>query len=533
MAKNTVVFVGFRDQDNLGIGYLSAVLLEHGFQVEFVDFREGPPAILERVRQLDPLVIGLSVIFQYYATWFANLVGYLRQHGVSTVICAGGHYPSLRYDEFLEAMPELDAVVRFEGEYTLLEMAQRLAAGQDWRDLPSIAYREDGRVVANPLRPLIEDLDALPVPYRYHYPDACLGVPVASILASRGCPRGCSFCSIRQFYAAPPGKLRRVRSPANVAAEMRQLYDERGTRVFLFQDDDFAMTSARDRAWVGQFVKSLERQDLLGQVLWRISCRADEVEPELFGRLKDAGLSMVYLGLESGNETGLKVLNKHINLEQNRRAARTLARLEFSYDYGFMLFDPSSTFERVLDNVRFLRDICGDGSAPIPFGKMVPYAATDIEEQLRQEGRLHGDVRHPDYDFLDPRLGPWFLWLQNLMALWAIEPDSLLAHLRMTRFEVEVLDHFYRDSPGRSEYRATVTGLAAAYNEAFCRMVEESAPLFARDGASEPDDELWAAREELAAGAAEWRRRLSWELEDRRHDYLQGIAGPGADGHPT
>jgi hypothetical protein len=87
---------------------------------------------------------------------------------------------------------------------------------------------------------------------------------------------------------------------------------------------------------------------------------------------------MVYLGIESGNEEGLQALNKNISVEQNISAVRVLKSLGLRYDFGFMLFDPSSTIETVLENIRFLRKICGDGSATASFGKTLPYSGTEL-----------------------------------------------------------------------------------------------------------------------------------------------------------
>ena len=72
------------------------------------------------------------------------------------------------------------------------------------------------------------------------------------------------------------------------------------------------------------------------------------------------------------------------------------------FSYGFMLFDPSSTFESVRENIAFLRAIVGDGSAPAVFSRMLPYGGTPIRDQLAQEGRLRGDLTHPDYDLPRP-----------------------------------------------------------------------------------------------------------------------------------
>ena len=137
---------------------------------------------------------------------------------------------------------------------------------------------------------------------------------------------------------------------------------------------------------------------------WKINCRADAVEPQLFTEMREAGLYMVYMGLESGTEEGLKTLHKQISVEQNIRAVETLKEIGLIFEFGFMLLDPSSSFESVRANVDFLRAIVGDGSAGASFGRMVPYDGTPIKDDLERAGRLRGDVCKPDYDFLDPRL---------------------------------------------------------------------------------------------------------------------------------
>lgn len=521
MPAKRVALIGFEDQPNLGIGYLAAVLTEHGFLVDVLDFRSGKETILERIAETEPLIVGLSLIFQYYTTDFAELVAFLRRHGVTSMICAGGHYPSLRSEDALRSMPGLDCVVRFEGEYTLLEMAQRLAAGEDWRDLPSIAYLADGAYVETPLRPLIADLDTLPVPRRPPAYD-CLGIRSTSILASRGCPRGCSFCSIHRFYAIPAGRVRRTRSPGNVVEEMVQLYDNDDVRIFLFQDDDFSLMSRRDRAWASGFLDGLREAGLDDSVIWKMNCRADEVSEEVFADFKSAGLFLVYLGLESGNEEGLKTLNKHVTVEQNREAVETLKRIGLRYEFGFMLFDPSSTFDLVLENIRFLRSVCGDGSSAAPFCKMLPYAGTDVEETLRKEGRLRGDVRHPDYGFEDERLDAWFSYLSDVFHPWVLGKDSLLTHLRWAWFEMDILEHFYPDVENLTEYGRRLKTLTGWYNESFFRIVEGSAAL-AKAG--------WAGGYGLQSMRSAAERRRHWleqELEGQRSGFFAQARGMGS-----
>lgn len=478
MPTRNIVFVAYQDQPNLGIGYLSSVLLENNFNVEMLDFRLGSKAISDRVQELDPLIIGLSIIYQYFVLDFEKLANDLRDNEVNNLICAGGHFPSLEPATTLNLIPDLDFIVRFEGEYTLVEIAKRLYDGLDWKDVRSIAYKQDGTIITTPLRPLITDLDCLPFPKHWSFIYQCLGVQATSILASRGCPQACSFCSIRKFYSIPPGQLRRTRSPENVIQEMLHLNKKQGVRIFLFQDDDFSLMSKRDRMWTWRFLENLHQSDLDDSIIWKISCRADEVEYEIFSALKSAGLYMVYLGIESGNETGLKILNKHINTQQNLEAVEILKRLGIRYDFGFMLFDPSSTIELILENIRFLRQICGDGSATVSFGKTLPYAGTDLENQMRKEGRLHDDIRFPDYNFLDHQTESLFNYLSEVFFPWVYGNQSLQAQLRWALFEVDVMMKFHQGIPGLEKHKEMIRYLVHWYNEIFFRIVEASAEAF-------------------------------------------------------
>ena len=146
-----------------------------------------------------------------------------RRAGIISHFTIGGHYPSLCHDETLRLFPELDSVVRYEGELTLVDLVGRLAVGDDWRDTPGIAYLRDGTVVESAPRALVQDLDSLPFPYRPYEPERILGFPVLPLLASRGCARRCSFCSIHTFYRTAPGKVVRVRRPEKVMQEMLEL----------------------------------------------------------------------------------------------------------------------------------------------------------------------------------------------------------------------------------------------------------------------------------------------------------------------
>ena len=213
-----------------------------------------------------------------------------------------------------------------------------------------------------------------------------------------------------------PGRVVRVRAADCVAAEIQELFDGRGVRIFQFQDDDFPVWGAWGRRWVHDFVEALRRRGLEGEVIWKISCRVDEVEPELFATLRDAGLYFVYLGIESGTDAGLAALSKRTSVAVNLRAVGILDRLGVYCQYGFMLLEPASDFASVQGNLAFLRRLTAGGRRPVSFCRMVPYGGTEIRETLVREGRLRGSIEAPDYAFLDPRLNDFFQHLEVIVS---------------------------------------------------------------------------------------------------------------------
>lgn len=481
-----VALIGYQDQGNLGMGYLAAVLQARGFTVEMIEIRDGPERIGARLIGRPPLVVGFSLIFQFFLPQYRRVARHLRTIGINSHFTIGGHYPSLCHDEVLIDFPELDSVARYEGEFTLVDLVQRLADGQDWRDVPGLAFLRLGEVVEASQRPLVQDLDSLPFPYRPFEPEKLGGFPTLPLLASRGCARRCSFCSIHTFYRTAPGKVVRVRKPDRIVEEMLHLRNRYGVRVFLFQDDDFPLWGKVGRAWATELADRIHDSGLDRDTIWKVSCRAEYVEADFFSRLRDAGLFLVYMGIESGVEDGLKILNKGMTVEQNLKGVQTLKDLGIVFQYGFMLFDPSSTFESVRENIAFLRQIVGDGSAAATFCRMLPYGGTPIRDLLRSEGRLRGDLTHPDYVFLDLRLNEYHRLLTSAARSW-IHNTGVSHQLNYAGDELEMVRRLVPHLQGYDDYRLALQALTASSNERLFRLVEESSVAFERGDPSELD----------------------------------------------
>lgn len=478
MTKKPVFFVAFQEQDNLGVGYISSVLIQAGFSIKIIDFRSGKEEILTQMIQHQPLVVGFSIIFQYHIDDFKDLIHYLREHGINCHFSAGGHYPSLRHKDLLNIIPQLDSIVLFEGEYTFLELVQSIYAGKEWKHLKGIAYSENGVHIANPLRPLEEDLDRFPVPVRRPLREYVLGKKYATLLAGRGCFYNCSFCSIREFYSRPPGPLKRMRCPETVVKEMELLYRQLNATVFMFQDDDFPVAGKRGKEWITRFCEELNKRGLSEKVLWKINCRPDEVEPDGFKLMKNSGLFLVYLGIESGTDDGLRLMNKKMKAETSMKAVTLLKELDIQYDFGFMLFDPSSTYQSITDNLDFLERLCGDGSSPITYCKMLPYAETQIERQLKKIGRLKGKSGFMDYEFYDLSLNHFYDFTKDCFRDWITDHEGLLNIARWARYYSLVYQKYFPKTQRFKDLRKTTNAVITESNLFFIHTLKALILIF-------------------------------------------------------
>ncbi len=465
------------------MGYLAAVLQQQGRAVDMIDIRDSVESIVSRLISRPPLVVGFSLIFQYYLPQYRRVATALRSAGLTSHFTIGGHYPSLCHDEILPNFPELDSVVRYEGEATLPELVDCLSTGIDWRQVSGIAYMREDKVVLTEPRSLVHDLDSLPFPYRPYQPEQIGGFRTLPLLASRGCARRCSFCSIHTFYRTAPGKVVRCRKPEKIIEEMLHLQREFGVKVFLFQDDDFPLWGNAGRRWADELIGRLHDSGLTETAVWKISCRGEYVEPELFARLRDAGLFLVYMGIESGVDQGLKILHKEMTVEQNLRAIQVLKDLGIQFSYGFMLFDPSTTFDSIRENVGFLRKIVGDGSGPATFCRMLPYGGTPIRDLLAKEGRLRGDLTHPDYEFLDTRLNDYYTLLNRAMSPW-IHNDGLSNEFNYVLDEFKAMQRLVPGLEKTDVYASELRSMISETNERLFRLVEESSFAFERGDTS-------------------------------------------------
>jgi len=251
----------------------------------------------------------------------------------------------------------------------------------------------------------------------------------------------------------------------NVVREMVALQEKYGTQIFIFQDDDLFMRTQEHRQWLNQFLNELWEADLADKILWRVSCRVDDLDSDYIQKMKQSGLVSIFLGIESASDRELTTLNKGYSARDVYRAVDMLHEVGMPFEFGFMLFTPDSTLETVEENIDFLKFVSENGDTLVHFCKMVPYAGTSFQGRLRQEGRLEGSLASPDYRLLDPKLDLLQAFFAQTFNYRNFDDNGLVEGLRFAKFDVCVLRRFGSCGYNIDLYEAAVKELIRRCNE--------------------------------------------------------------------
>ena len=328
----------------LGLGYIAAYLENHDVSVNLVDctFLNMNQA-LDRIRRSRPDIIGVQTMFSMKgkATEFAQI---LRKD--CEVLVAGGPLATSNPEQFLQ---DFDVIVLGEGEQTMLELVQALENGDSLEKVPGIIYKNGEQVKHTAPRGFIEDLDVLPFPARdlfendayKRYYKRHFGYTTTSTLTSRGCPFHCDFCSRPVF-----GNTFRTRSASNIADEVEEAHNFGYERIW-FADDCFTLDRARLLTICNELIK---RRIGMG---WECLSRVDTVDTEIAQKMKLAGCIRVYFGIESGNNTILKIMEKHATIEQAQNAVNVFKKVGIQTGAFFILGYPGENQQTILDTVNF------------------------------------------------------------------------------------------------------------------------------------------------------------------------------------
>jgi hypothetical protein len=248
-----------------------------------------------------------------------------------------------------------------------------------------------------------DDLDAIPFAARYRAHNKHMGVPFIPLVGGRGCWSKCSYCSIVAFYRDGRehggGRLFRLRSPENVAAEMALLaHRANGPAIFCFHDDNFTLPSPERTL---ERVRAI-REALDGYGVGKIGivgkARPDTITPELAQGLADLGVIRLYVGVENGSQEGGDHLRRGTQQNHVRGALKACREAGIFNCYNLLVFEPYATLDTVRENLQFIRD---HGEHPVNFCRAEPYHGTPLHLELAREQDLGGSYLGWNYRIRD------------------------------------------------------------------------------------------------------------------------------------
>lgn len=420
----------------LGTLYVAACLLEAGHDVKLFNGAFLTHAeILLRVDEFKPDIAGI------YSTAFGwpgalKTAADLKRANPKLFVCAGGPYPIAVQERCFESAP-VDAVITGEAERTLVELLECLTQRRELDGVLGVAFRRGDRIVKNPPRPLIEDLDSLPFPARallegaerYLPPPATYRrSPVATLITSRGCDRRCLFCFQIDRERKTGRRGVRLRSVENVLREIESCLAQ-GYREIKFLDDSFA--ADHERAL--QICQAIRARGL--DFTWFASVCANQADRRLFAAMQQAGCWAVLIGAESGVQKNLNTLRKACTLGQIRSAVITAKKAGLQVSTPFVFGIPGESFDDGLKTIEFAISLDPDLAN---FHCLTPFPGTDLYDRCAEYGHRSTDLK--DYTYQGAAFVPHTLSREQIQRLRQLafrrfysRPSFLLRRLRAVR----------------------------------------------------------------------------------------------------
>ncbi len=288
----------------------------------------------------------------------------------------GGVHASFADKEILAQEPAVDIIVRGEGEETIVELAEQLPQTQKLGDVKGITFRKDNEIYQTTKRPLIRDLDALPLPAYKLLPVEkyrVTGRRLLPMITSRGCSFACSFCVASKMF----GACLRTRSAKNVLHELEWLKNEQGAEGISFQDDTFTLDKQRT---IDMCDGMIERKLNLP---WGCGTRTDTVTKEVLAKMRKAGCNEVAFGVDAGAQKIRDAFHKGVSTQQCEKAIKWAKEEGIFVTTSVILGYPGETRETLQESLDFIRKVEPD---EVWLCHATPFPGTELREIVIKNG---------------------------------------------------------------------------------------------------------------------------------------------------
>jgi anaerobic magnesium-protoporphyrin IX monomethyl ester cyclase len=344
----------------LGICYLASVLRKK-YKIKLIDLdiEKFPFEILKKTINLFyPDIVMISAVTPQMENAY-RIANKIKEININCKIIMGGAHVSALPKQTLTECKSIDIAVIGEGEETIQKICSTFNKKNkefmpNIENILNISYRKKDKIISNPLIKILPDVKTLPLPSRdllkfkeYTGWGPTKAKPSTHLIASRGCPFDCIFCSEKKVF----GQKNRRREPKDVVKEITLLKKKYGIKEFAFYDDLFTA----NKSWVREVCKELIKKKI--NLPWKALSRVDTVDLKTLKLMKKAGCWLIFYGYESGCDTILKKINKHTTIKHGTQATENTRKAGIKIYGFFMLGNESEDKETIKKTILYAKKI--------------------------------------------------------------------------------------------------------------------------------------------------------------------------------
>jgi len=360
----------------MGLLYISSYLKKYNCSVKLVDLQllNNPLKEVKNIIIKDkPAYVGFSWMSPS-SEHIIKIIRVIKNIDKDILIIVGGATPTALVNEAIR-LDEIDIAVYGEGEETMLDLLEK----KNLNEIKGIAYKQNKKIMINPPRKPITNLDSLPFPdydairldKTYPHFGGVFFPRRIGIIASRGCPYKCTFCAENIVTNES-----RVRSPKNIVDEVEYLYTRYNIRRFEFYDHLFTVNRDRTIKICNEIIKRKLK------IKWIINSRVDNVDKELLKILKMAGCYYIIFGIESGNQNILRRIKKDTSIPQIKNAIKMTKKVGLKACGVFIIGLPYENDETIKQTINLAKELPLDYAI---FNIFRPFPGTKIFESVKKQ----------------------------------------------------------------------------------------------------------------------------------------------------
>ncbi len=393
----------------LGLLYVGGSLRKAGYDVALYDAMSKfhtLEQIRETIRRERPDVVMVSCITATVLDG-VEVCRVAKEESSKILTVLGNTHPSFMWEEVLGNAPDVDAIVRFEGEEAAVELLEAWGTVQ-LEKVRGIAYRRDGLAFATPLRGFIHNLDTVSpawelVPWKEYSYRAKANSTLAVVSSSRGCRQHCSFCSQRLFWR----ESWRAVSPECFVAQLEDLRDRFGVDVVMLADEIPSLDRVRWETILDMLIDRKVGMSIL------METRVDDIlrDEDILPKYRTAGIEHIYVGVESTNQATLDLYRKDLKIEQSKKSIELMNEHDMISETSFVMGMPDETSEEMERSIELAKYYDPDMAF---FLAITPWPYADLYAKVKDH-IVTGDYRQ--YNLIEPVIKPEAMTLDEVRAM--------------------------------------------------------------------------------------------------------------------